>query len=108
MECRNIPILFSKEEIPQIQEIVETKIEEAKKELYQYIRTNEEIDIKYEIKEAIRGYYCTGQLYYGDEIVRNYDNIDELFLDLDSLELNILLKQMNENSQANDSNTEER
>lgn len=99
MEYRNIPILFSKEEIPQIQEIVETKAKEAKKEFSQYVRANEEIDIKYEIKECIKGYYCIGQLYYGNEIVRNYDNIDELFLELDSLELSILLKQMNNNKQ---------
>lgn len=108
MEYRNIPILFSKEEIPQIQKNVKTKIEETKKELQLYIRTNKEIDIKYEIKEALNGYYCVGQLYYDNEMVRNYNNIDELFFDLDSLELNILLKQMNENNQENESETEER
>lgn len=99
MEYRNIPILFSKDEIPQIEKIVETKVKEAKKEFSQYIKANEEINIKYEIKECVKGYYCTGQLYYGNDMVRNYDNIDELFFDLNSLELNILLKQMNNNKQ---------
>lgn len=99
MEYRNIPILFTKEEITQIREIVKTKIKEAKKDFCHYVRANEEIDIKYEIKECIKGYYCTGQLYYDNKIVRNYDNIDELFSDLNSLELNILLKQMNDTKQ---------
>lgn len=108
MEYRNIPILFSKGQIPQIQEIVETQIQEIKKELPIYIRTNKEIDIKYKIKETIKGYYCEGQLYYGNEMIRNYNDIDELFVDLNSLELNILLKQMNENDPINDNETEER
>lgn len=96
MEYRNIPIVFDKEKIPEIKKIAETKIQQLKKELYIFLKTNEEIDIRYEIEEAARNqYYCTGQLFYGDKKIREYDNIDELFFELNTLELNVLLQQMN-------------
>lgn len=95
MIFENVPILFEKEDKEKIIKLIEDKIENAKEEFYKYIVTEKNIDIKYEIKETQKGYYCEASLLYGQELVRKYNNIDELFLDLNTIEADILLKNIN-------------
>lgn len=95
MILENIPIIFSKKDKKRITKLIEDKIKNAKEEFYKYITTEKPVDIKYEIKKVPKGYYCEASLYYGKELVRKYDNIDELFLDLNSIEADIILKSIN-------------
>lgn len=97
----NIPIIFSKKEIPTIRKEVEKNIKYGLQELKQYINTKEKIDIKYDIQEVQKGYICTGDLYFGNNLIKHYDYIDELFLDLYHMELEILLENRNK-SQRDD------
>lgn len=96
----NIPIIFSKQEIPTIRQTVEMNIDYELKELKKYINAKEEIKIKYDIQEVRKGYICTGDLYFGNDIVKHYDHIDELFLDLNNMELGILAEEMNKNEES--------
>ena len=95
MTFKNIPILFQKEEIKKFTKIIEDKIKDAKEEFYKYIITEKTIDIKYEIKKSENRYFCAGSLFYGGELIRKYNHIDELFLDLDSIKLDIISKNLN-------------
>lgn len=94
----NIPIVFAKKDIPKIKEYLDKEIEKSLKEFKLYFNTKKEVNIKYEFQEVLRGYICVGDLYFGEEKVRHYDQIDEVFMDLNHMEMNIYLKNINKNN----------
>lgn len=102
MTYENIPLLFSKEEKAKYIKLMEDKIKNAKEEFYKYISTEKPIDIKYKTKETPKGYYFETSLFYGQELIKKYDNVDELFLDLNSIEADIILKSINIVEQDNE------
>ena len=86
----NIPLLIEKKEIETIKQQLNEQIPMIIKEFNTYYQTNEEIKIEYDFVENLKGFNCEGCLYLGNKLIKKYDDIDLLFLDINNMILNIL------------------
>ena len=86
----NIPLLIEKKEIEKIKQQLNEQIPMAIKEFNMYYKTNKEIRIEYDFIENLKGFSCEGRLYFGEKLIKKYDDIDLLFLDINNMILNIL------------------
>ncbi len=86
----NINLLIAKKDIPKIKKQLDEQIPEIINEFNLYYKTSEEIKIKYNFVEYQKGFECQGQLYFGNKLIKTYEHIDLLFLDIHNMILNIL------------------
>ncbi|MDO5555119.1 MAG: hypothetical protein Q4G09_00250 [Clostridia bacterium] len=91
MIYKNKPLTFSKDDIPSIEEELKNEIPEIIKEFNNYYNTKEQISVKYHIEEQPKGYSLSGELYFGDKLIKHYEVFDLLVLDLNNMELNLLI-----------------
>ena len=92
---KNIDLLFSLDTLNKIKEELDIRIKETLKEFNYYYNTKEPLSIKYEFVETQKGFYCKGSLYFGEKLIKEYEHIDLLFLDLENMMLSLLLKEKN-------------
>lgn len=95
MNYKNKPILFAKSDIPKIRAELEDEIPKIIEEFKIYFNCKEPIKIKYNFEEHLKGYSCSGDLYFGDRLIKHYEEIDLLVYDLNKMEFNEILKDMN-------------
>ena len=86
----NIPLLIAKKEIPKIEKQLKEQINDTIEEFNYFINTKEPIKIKYNIKEHQKGFSVQGQLYFGNKLIKKYEHIDLLFLDINNMILNVV------------------
>ena len=99
MNYKNKPILFAKTEISRIQRELEEEIPQIIKEFNLFFKCKEPISIKYNFEEYEKGYSCSGDLYFGNKLIKHYDLIDCLIYDLNEMALNSILKDMKSNEE---------
>lgn len=105
MNYKNKPILFSKIEIPRIKAELEEEIPKIIEEFNMFFNCNEPINIKYDFEEHEKGYSCSGDLYFGDQKIRHYEEIDLLVYDLNKKELDLIIKQGNSTQEEEEKRT---
>ncbi len=90
----NIPLLIEKKEIETIKKQLDEQIPTIIKEFNMYYKTKEEIKIEYNFVENLKGFNCEGSLYFGNKLIKKYDDIDLLFLDINEMILTLLYKEI--------------
>jgi hypothetical protein len=104
MYYKNKPLIFDKKDIPKIKKELDEEIPKITEEFNNFFKCKEPIKIKYNIEKYERGYSCSGDLYFGDRLIKHYKEIDLLVYDLDRMELDAMLKNMDFNNKDEEEN----
>lgn len=107
MNYKNKPLLFAKTDIPRIEAELKKEIPKILEEFNMYFKCKEPLKIEYNFDEHIKGYTCSGDLYFGDKLIKHYDEFDLLVYDLYRMELDKDLEIINSNRDEEEENEQD-